>query len=136
MIYEEKDKYGRYLEGFQVGDVYRHWPGKTITESDNNLVCLLTMSHNPLHLDANVMSEHQHGRILRNWIWAATGLFLANVLIGVLYIFSWDSASASFEEHLSLAHLLTASLSFLALATAWIGTSTVALHEPVPETLE
>ena len=81
-------------------------------------------------------TEHQHGRILRNWIWAATGLFLANVLIGALYIFSWDSASASFEEHLSLAHLLTASLSFLALATAWIGTSAVALHEPVPETLE
>ena len=64
MIYEAKDNYGRYLEEFQVGDVYRHWPGKTITESDNNLFCLLTMNHNPLHLDANVMSEHQHGRIL------------------------------------------------------------------------
>ena len=64
MIYEAKDNYGRYLEEFQVGDVYRHWPGKTITERDNNLFCLLTMNHNPLHLDANVMSAHQHGRIL------------------------------------------------------------------------
>ena len=64
MIYESKNHYGRYLEEFQVGDVYRHWPGKTITESDNNLFCLLTMNHNPLHLDANEMLEHQHGRIL------------------------------------------------------------------------
>ena len=64
MIYESKDHYGRYLEEFQVGDIYRHWPGKTITESDNNLFCLLTMNHNPLHLDANVMLDHQHGRIL------------------------------------------------------------------------
>ena len=24
--------FGRYLEDFEVGDVYRHWPGKTITE--------------------------------------------------------------------------------------------------------
>ena len=64
MIHESKDHYGRYLEEFQVGDIYRHWPGKTITESDNNLFCLLTMNHNPLHLDANVMLDHQHGRIL------------------------------------------------------------------------
>ena len=64
MIHDGKERYGRYLEDFRVGDVYRHWPGKTITESDNNLFCLLTMNHNPLHLDENVMKDHQHGRIL------------------------------------------------------------------------
>ena len=25
--------FGRALEDFVVGDVYRHWPGKTITEA-------------------------------------------------------------------------------------------------------
>lgn len=28
-----------------------HKPGKTITESDQNLFCLLTMNHHPVHLD-------------------------------------------------------------------------------------
>ena len=36
---------------FKVGKVIKHWPGKTITESDNNLFCLLTMNHHPIHLD-------------------------------------------------------------------------------------
>jgi acyl dehydratase len=28
-------RHGRFLEDFRVGDVYRHWPGRTITEADN-----------------------------------------------------------------------------------------------------
>jgi len=44
--------FGRHLEDFVVGDVYRHWPGKTITEADDHLFCLITMNHHPLHLDA------------------------------------------------------------------------------------
>jgi len=56
--------FGRYLEDFGVGDVYRHWPGKTITESDNNLFSLLTMNHHPLHLDAAFAGESQHGQRL------------------------------------------------------------------------
>src|SRR5437764_1116071 len=44
-------KYGRYLEEFEVGAVYKHWPAKTITESEDHLFCLLTMNHHPLHLN-------------------------------------------------------------------------------------
>ena len=33
-----------------------HKPGKTITESDQNLFCLLTMNHHPIHLD-NIFSK-------------------------------------------------------------------------------
>jgi acyl dehydratase len=44
--------FGRALEDFVEGDVYRHWPGKTITEYDDHLFCLITMNHHPLHLDA------------------------------------------------------------------------------------
>ena len=44
--------FGRYFEDFEVGDVYRHWPGKTITEADDHLFCMITMNHHPLHIDA------------------------------------------------------------------------------------
>ena len=44
--------YGRYFEDFEVGDLYRHWPGKTITEADDHLFCMITMNHHPLHTDA------------------------------------------------------------------------------------
>jgi acyl dehydratase len=46
-------RFGRYYEEFEVGAVYRHWPGKTVTESDDHLFCLITMNHHPLHLDAH-----------------------------------------------------------------------------------
>jgi acyl dehydratase len=58
------DTFGRCLEDFNVGDHYRHWPGKTVTESDNNLFSLITMNHHPLHLDAHYARSTQHGRIL------------------------------------------------------------------------
>ena len=46
-------QFGRYYEEFEVGATYRHWPGKTVTEYDDHLFCLLTMNHHPLHMDAN-----------------------------------------------------------------------------------
>ena len=64
-VYHRREVFGRYLDEFQVGDVYKHWPGKTITEMDNHLFCLLTMNHQPIHLDANFMEkEHPYGKIL------------------------------------------------------------------------
>ncbi len=63
-IMDGRDSFGGYFEDFSPGDVYRHWPGKTITEADNHMFSLLTMNTNPLHIDENYMSEHQHGRIL------------------------------------------------------------------------
>jgi len=46
-------QFGRSYEEFEVGAVYRHWPGKTVTEYDDHLFCLLTMNHHPLHLDTH-----------------------------------------------------------------------------------
>ena len=79
--------------------------------------------------------QHQHGQILRNWIWTATGLFLLNVVVGAFYIFSW-TADSGFEEWLSLLHLLLASLTFLVLATVWLSTSVGTLYDTTVETLE
>lgn len=53
--------YGRYLEAFQVGEVIRHWPGRTITEADCTWFALLTMNQHPVHSDAHYAATHtQH----------------------------------------------------------------------------
>ncbi len=56
------DEFGRYFEEFNVGDVYKHWPGRTITEMDDILFCMLTMNHHPLHIDAEYGKSSQFGR--------------------------------------------------------------------------
>ena len=50
--------FGRYFEEFEPGDIYRHWPGKTITEADDHLFCMITMNHHPLHTNA-WYAEHE-----------------------------------------------------------------------------
>src|SRR6201982_1929297 len=54
--------YGRYLEEFRVGDVYKHWPAKTVTEADDHMVCLITMNHHPLHINDVYAAQSQQGR--------------------------------------------------------------------------
>jgi acyl dehydratase len=54
--------YGRYLEEFDVGAVYKHWPAKTVTESDDHLFCLITMNHHPLHVNDVYAGNSQQGR--------------------------------------------------------------------------
>ena len=43
--------FGRYYEEFDVAAVYKHWPGRTITEHDNTWFALLSMNQNPLFID-------------------------------------------------------------------------------------
>ncbi len=54
--------YGRYLEEFELGAVYKHWPAKTVTEGDDHLFCLLTMNHHPLHINDVYAKQSQQGR--------------------------------------------------------------------------
>ena len=54
--------FGRYLEDFEPGDVYKHWPGKTITEYDDHLFCMITMNHHPLHTNAWFGEQSVQGR--------------------------------------------------------------------------
>ncbi len=77
MIHDGKDSFGGYLEDFTPGDVFKHWPGKTITEMDNHLFSLLSMNHNPLHIDAHHMAGHQHGKILVN------GMLVISLVVGM-----------------------------------------------------
>ena len=77
MEHDFRDRFGRYFEEFEVGDVYKHWPGKTINAHDNDLFCLLTMNHMPLHIDENYAGESQHGQRL------VVGLLVLSLAVGM-----------------------------------------------------
>src|SRR5688500_20322175 len=71
-------QYGRSYEEFEVVATYKHWPGKTVTEYDDHLFCLLTMNHHPLHLDANYAEETtQFGKNV------VVGNYVYSILLGM-----------------------------------------------------
>jgi itaconyl-CoA hydratase len=52
-----RETYGLYFEDFEVGDVFEHRPGRTITEVDNIWQSLICMNTHPLHIDAVYASK-------------------------------------------------------------------------------
>ena len=68
-----EERFGGYYENYAVGDVFKHWPGKTVTEADDHLFCLLTLAASPLHIDRNFA--------------ATETIFKQNVVVGT-YIYS------------------------------------------------
>ena len=79
------------MNDFQPGRVFQHWPGKTITESDNNLFCLLTMNNNPLHLDEEYAGKSQFGKIV------VAGTYVISLVIGMSMPDISGSAIANLE---------------------------------------
>jgi acyl dehydratase len=61
-----RETFGRHYEDFEIGDVYEHRPGRTITEADNTWFTLLTMNKHPLHFDAEYAAKTEFGRPLVN----------------------------------------------------------------------
>jgi len=61
-----RESFGRYYEEFEVGDVYEHRPGRTISEADNTWFTLLTMNNHPLHFDAVYAAKSEFGKPLVN----------------------------------------------------------------------
>ena len=57
---------GRYYEGFEVGDVYEHRPGRTVTETDNIWFTNLTMNTHPVHFDHAYARKSEFGKPLVN----------------------------------------------------------------------
>lgn len=55
---------GRFFEDFEVGDVYRHPLGRTVTESDNIWFSLLTMNTNQMHFNSEYAKKSEFGRPL------------------------------------------------------------------------
>jgi acyl dehydratase len=61
-----RESFGRCYEDFQVGDVYEHRPGRTITETDNIWFTLLTMNTHPLHFDRAYAAQSEFKQPLVN----------------------------------------------------------------------
>jgi acyl dehydratase len=69
--------FGRCYEEFEIGQRFVHEPGRTITESDNQLFSLLTMNHHPLHIDAHYAAQTQHGQRV------VVGTLVFSVVVGM-----------------------------------------------------
>ena len=48
---KQKNNFGRSFKQFKVGEIIKHWPRKTISESSHSLFCMITMNHHPIHID-------------------------------------------------------------------------------------
>lgn len=68
---------GRYFEEFDVGESIEHDRRRTISESDNQRFCDLTMNQQPLHLDAEFAEGTTFGQRVVN------GLLTLSLAVGL-----------------------------------------------------
>ncbi|MDG2320136.1 MAG: MaoC family dehydratase [Rhodospirillaceae bacterium] len=59
-----RERGGRYFEDFEVGDIYEHRPGRTVTLTDNIWFTNLTMNTHPIHFDAEYAKHTEFGQPL------------------------------------------------------------------------
>jgi len=88
-----RESYGRYLEDFEVGDVYEHRPGRTITEYDNISFTLLTMNTHPIHFDTAYAAGTEFGKPLVNstlTLAIVTGMSVSDVSQKAIGNLGWD----------------------------------------------
>ncbi|MFC7006523.1 MaoC family dehydratase [Halalkalicoccus salilacus] len=71
---------GRYFEDFEVGDVYKHPYGRTVTETDNVWFTNLTMNLNPMHFNEAYAAETEFGERL------VDGTFVIALVVGMSVI--------------------------------------------------
>ncbi|BDB63082.1 MULTISPECIES: MaoC family dehydratase [Rhodococcus] len=68
---------GLWFEEFELGAIYEHRPGRTITEADNTLFTTQTMNTQALHLDAAYAAETSFGERLVN------SMFTLSTIVGL-----------------------------------------------------
>lgn len=94
-----RSELGHYLEDFHQGDIIFHSLSKTIFESDNNLFCLLTMNHHPLHTNNEYAAKTQFGKTV------VVGTLVFSLVVGLTVpdISGKAIANLSYElvEHLA-----------------------------------
>ena len=90
----KESTFGRYFEDFEVGDVYRHPLGRTITEADNIWFTLLTCNTNQMHFNSHYAEQSAFGKYLVN-----SGLTVALVLgLSVPDVSHHGMANLSWDE--------------------------------------
>jgi len=88
-----RESYGRYFEEFEVGDVYEHRPGRTISEADNTWFTLLTMNQHPLHFDFAYAAKSEFGKPLVNsclTLSMVAGMSVSDVSQKTIANLGWD----------------------------------------------
>ena len=78
---------GRYYEEFEVGETIEHDKRRTVSESDNQRFCDMTMNQQPLHLDAEFAADTQFGERLVNGLYTmslATALTVPDTTEGTI----------------------------------------------------
>lgn len=68
---------GLYYDEFEIGQVFEHLIGRTVTEMDNVLFSALTLNMQPLHIDFDFASRTEFGKPLVN------SLFTLGLMIGI-----------------------------------------------------
>ena len=85
---------GRYYEDFDVGDIYKHWPGRTISEADNTWFTLLTMNKHPVHFDHHYAEKQMFGKPLVNsalTLAIVVGISVADTSQNTIANLGWDN---------------------------------------------
>ena len=93
-----RESYGRCYEDFEVGDVYEHRPGRTISEADNTWFTLLTMNQHPLHFDAEYAAKSEFGRLVVNSTFTlalVAGMSVSDVSQKTVANLGWDNIRLS-----------------------------------------
>ena len=84
---------GRFFEDFEVGDVYEHPLGRTITTADNIWFTLLTQNTAPIHFDHHYASQTEFGKPLINsclTLALVTGQSVTDITQNVMANLGWD----------------------------------------------
>jgi itaconyl-CoA hydratase len=84
---------GRFFEDFEVGDIYEHPLGRTITSADNIWFTLLTQNTAPVHFDHHYASQTEFGKPLVNsalTLALVTGQSVTDISQNVLANLGWD----------------------------------------------
>jgi itaconyl-CoA hydratase len=84
---------GRFFEDFEVGDVYEHPLGRTVTQTDNAWFTLLTQNTAPVHFDHHYAAQTEFGRPLVNsafTIALVTGQSVSDISQNVMANLGWD----------------------------------------------
>lgn len=66
---------GNLYDDFEVGQVFQHHWGRTLSESDNTLFSTLTLSYNPLYFNAPFARAHGHSQVVVNPMLVFTTVF-------------------------------------------------------------
>ena len=72
-----KIEHGHYFEDFEVGHLYKHHWGRTITEGDNSFFSSVTMNANPIYFNAEYAKSLGYKGVVVNH------LLVMNVVFGL-----------------------------------------------------